>query len=203
MALDRRADVVVPIALAVKGGQLAHELSAYKNSSSAEARARLRVGLAAVLWRWLALHEECMAQAVGVESFPIVTTVPSTSGRTDEPVQDMVERIVGVTRDRYQSVLVANKGLPAAREARPDLYTTSRAFSGEAVLLIDDTWTTGAHAQSAAAALKHAGAGAVAVAVVGRHFSTRQPDPYRKPAEEYLKAARTNGWDWGRCRLDG
>jgi vacuolar-type H+-ATPase subunit F/Vma7 len=134
-ALDRRADVVVPIALAVKGGQLAHELSAYKNSSSTAARARLRVGLAAVLWRWLALHEECMAQAVGVESVPIVTNVPSTSGRTDEPVQEMVERIVGVTRDRYESLLVANKVLPAVREARPDRFTTSRALSGEAVLL--------------------------------------------------------------------
>jgi hypothetical protein len=45
------------------------------------------------------------------------------------------------------------------------------ALDGEPVLLIDDMWTTGASAQSAAAALKEAGAGVVAALVVGRHVN--------------------------------
>ena len=39
------------------------------------------------------------------------------------------------------------------------------------MLLIDDTWTTGASAQSAAAALKQAGAATVAAVVIGRHLN--------------------------------
>ena len=42
---------------------------------------------------------------------------------------------------------------------------------GASVLLVDDTWVSGASAQSAAAALKLAGARHVAVVVVGRHVN--------------------------------
>jgi orotate phosphoribosyltransferase len=42
-----------------------------------------------------------------------------------------------------------------------------------AVLLIDDTWTTGGNAQSAALALRAAGAAKVAAVVIGRHFDRR------------------------------
>jgi hypothetical protein len=38
------------------------------------------------------------------------------------------------------------------------------------VLLLDDTWTSGGTAQSAAVALKRAGARSVAVVVAGRHL---------------------------------
>jgi predicted amidophosphoribosyltransferase len=41
-----------------------------------------------------------------------------------------------------------------------------------AVLLIDDTWTTG-NAQSTALALRAAGAAKVAAVVIGRHFDRR------------------------------
>jgi adenine/guanine phosphoribosyltransferase-like PRPP-binding protein len=37
-------------------------------------------------------------------------------------------------------------------------------------LLLDDTWTSGGTAQSAAVALKQAGARSVAVVVLGRHL---------------------------------
>jgi hypothetical protein len=46
----RLADVVVPIALAVKRGQLAHELWHYKYDADATVRRRLEFRLAAVLW---------------------------------------------------------------------------------------------------------------------------------------------------------
>ncbi len=52
-ALSGTADVVAPVALSVKGGQWAHELSSYKNSPSASARGSLGLRIGAVLWRWL------------------------------------------------------------------------------------------------------------------------------------------------------
>ena len=55
--LPSTADAVAVISLALKGDQLAYELSGYKNSSSLAARERMTFGLAAVLWRWLGSHE--------------------------------------------------------------------------------------------------------------------------------------------------
>jgi orotate phosphoribosyltransferase len=63
------------------------------------------------------------------------------------------------------------------------------------VLLIDDTWTTGANAQSAAAALKDAGAGPVAAVVIGRHLNRDWHENDRR-----LRAL-TTPFDWGHCVL--
>ena len=63
------------------------------------------------------------------------------------------------------------------------------------MLLIDDTWTTGANAQSAAAALKAAGAGPVAAVVIGRHLNRKWHQNDRR-----LRGI-TRPFDWGRCAL--
>jgi predicted amidophosphoribosyltransferase len=47
--------------------------------------------------------------------------------------------------------------------------------SGADVLLVDDSWVSGASAQSAAAALKLAGAARVAIVVIGRHVDPSDP----------------------------
>ena len=65
------------------------------------------------------------------------------------------------------------------------------------MLLIDDTWTTGANAQSAAAALKDAGAGTVAAVVIGRHLN-------RDWHENDLRLrALGESFDWEHCALCG
>jgi orotate phosphoribosyltransferase len=53
------------------------------------------------------------------------------------------------------------------------------------VLLVDDTWVSGASAQSAAIALKRAGAGQVAVVVLGRHVNPA--DPHAGPLARSLR----------------
>ena len=65
------------------------------------------------------------------------------------------------------------------------------------MLLIDDTWTTGASAQSAAAALKAAGAGPVAAVVIGRHLNREWHENDRR-----LRGI-TRPFDWSRCALCG
>ncbi|MDH6627961.1 hypothetical protein M2271_005790 [Streptomyces sp. LBL] len=51
------ADVIVPLSLALKGEQYANELWRYKNAVGPQQQ-YFRMGLAAVLWRFLALHEK-------------------------------------------------------------------------------------------------------------------------------------------------
>lgn len=189
------ADTVVPISLAVKGRQLAFELWRYKNHWDEATRDTLRPRLAAVLWRFLRQHEQCVARAAGADQFELVTTVPSTQGRST-PVQRIVSAVQPV-RDRYDEMLLsANPAVAPGRSVRRDRFLVSgdRNIEGASVLLIDDTWTTGGHAQSAAAALKLAGAENVAVVVIGRHFN-----PDYEPGYKYLRAAQHAAFNWGQC----
>jgi predicted amidophosphoribosyltransferase len=201
--LPSTADVVAFIALAVKGEQLAHELSGYKNSQSAEARGRMTLGLAAVLWRWLASHESCVAAAAGAEAFDVVTTVPSTSGRASaHPLRRIVADLVRPTSGRFVELLTANPSV--SQERNPDIERwRCPSLNGEALLLIDDTWTTGSAVQSAAARLRERGASKVAIVGIGRHFSLVQAaDDYREAAKDYYRAAKAIPWSWDSCCLE-
>lgn len=151
---------------------------------------------AAVLWRFLALHEECISHHCAVPGFAIVTTAPSTSGRTGHPLRAMAAEMVQATRDRYRDLLTPTP--EAARLGRTASPTrcTAAALRGESVLLIDDTWATGNHAQSAAAALKAAGAGGVAVVVLGRHLNLE----YATTAD-HVEQARLRRFAWDVCPL--
>jgi orotate phosphoribosyltransferase len=50
-------------------------------------------------------------------------------------------------------------------------FTVASAPPGARVLLLDDTWTTGARVQSLSHALKSAGAKSVVAVVLGRHVN--------------------------------
>ena len=89
-------DVVSPISYSVAREQLHHALGSYKRLSGEVAR-RLSANLAAVLWRYLAEHERCVARAAGTSAFALVTTVPSGERERDErhPLRRIVGEIVG------------------------------------------------------------------------------------------------------------
>jgi predicted amidophosphoribosyltransferase len=163
---------MAPISYSASGGQLHHALAGYKRLSGHPAR-RMSVELAAVLWRYLSAHEACLARAAEVEGFALVATVPSGDRARDagNPLRRIVSELTGPTRERHERLL-RRSGLDVGERALDaGKYEATRQLSGEAVLLIDDTWTTGANAQSAAAALRDAGAGAVAAVVVGRYLN--------------------------------
>lgn len=101
------ADAVVFVSLAPNDEQMGTELFTYKNPRTpARLRAQKSAGLAAVLWTWLNRHEPCLAHLLGIETFDLITTVPSTSGRDPHPLVDVV------------SGLVENTGQPTRRPAR-------------------------------------------------------------------------------------
>ncbi|MEU9479266.1 hypothetical protein [Streptomyces sp. NPDC048191] len=189
------ADAVVPVSLALKGEQYANELWRYKNAAGPQQQ-YFRMGLAAVLWRFLTAHEECIRTHCLVPSFDIVTTVPSTSGRADHPLRAMVAEMAGVTRDRHRHLLAPTPEAAYLGRVASSRRYASAALQGENVLLIDDTWTTGNHAQSATAALKAAGAGSVAIVVLGRHLNI----DYSNTAE-HVAQARLRRFSWDACPL--
>jgi predicted phosphoribosyltransferase len=194
---EQWADAVAPISYSIAGEQLHHELASYKRLTGEVAR-RLTAQLAAVLWRFLESHERCVAAAAQASAFEVVTSVPSGDRERDEghPLRRMVGELVGPTRERHERLLERSTRPVAGREFSRDKYVTTHRLDGQPVLLIDDTWTTGANAQSAAAALKAAGAGSVGVVVIGRHVKRDWEDNDRR-----LRAL-TRPFDWSRCALD-
>jgi predicted amidophosphoribosyltransferase len=191
------ADVVVPIALAVNGRQFAHELRNYKDGFSEHLRRQLRNRLANVLAEFLRRHEGCLADAVQAPGFGLVTSIPSTSGRIGHPLAHMLGYSIMRTRTRFVDILEPLPEAPADRGLRPDRFRVNADIAGKNVLLVDDTWTTGARMQSASARLKLAGAAKVAGLVMGRWFTADYP-----PSRDYLAQAEAAPFDWARCCLD-
>jgi hypothetical protein len=188
--------VIAPVSYSVAHEQLHHALASYKRLTGEVAR-RLALQLAAVLWRFLELHERCVARAAGADQFPLVTTVPPGEPPRQEPhpLGWIVCDLVAPTRGRYQRLLRRSTAEVAPRSFHREKYVAERPLHGDPVLLIDDTWTTGANAQSAAAALKIAGAGPLAAVVIGRHINREWRENDRR-----LRGLPTP-FDWRRCAL--
>lgn len=189
-------DAVLPISYSVGHEQLHHALACYKRQPP-EIAHRFALELAAVLWRYLAVHEACLAQAAQTEAFELVTTVPSSSEVRDEvhPLQRIAGELVGLTRDRYERLLRRSSAPAPPRTFSLEKFKTARNLHHQSVLLIDDTWTSGANAQSAAAALKMAGAGTVAAVVIGRHLNRHHGDNDRR----LRRLPRP--FEWNRCAV--
>jgi hypothetical protein len=189
-------DAVVPISYSVAREQLHHTLACYKRLDGDVAR-RLGAALAAILWRFLTEHERCLARGAGTTGFDLATTVPSGDRDRDErhPLRWVVGELVGPTRDRHQRLLRRTSVEVRRREFDEQRFEATRGLTNNAVLLIDDTWTTGASAQSAAAALKAAGAGPTVAVVIGRHLNRewRQNDRRLRGIEQ--------PFDWSKCAL--
>jgi hypothetical protein len=174
-------------------------LRGYKDRLEQRARDRFTRDLLAIFWRFVRGHERCIAEAVGTSGFDAVTTVPSKATARDE-ARGRLRAIVGEhcrpTTDRYVRVLRPVDGSHQARRFDPDRYRATQRLDGARVLLIDDTWTTGSSAQSAACVLRQAGARTVALIVLGRYLDFDFAD-HRQRFQD-LPA----GFDWATCVVD-
>ena len=190
-------DAICPISYSVAREQLHHALRGYKRWTGPAASA-MRVELAAVLWRFLEQHEACVARAAGTgEHFELVTTVPSgdLTAEDEHPLAGIVGELVAPTRERYARLLRRSSAPVAPREFSRQKFDALQRTHDKSVLLIDDTWTTGANAQSAAATLKAAGAPRVGAVVIGRHLNR----DWRENDRRLRGTMRP--FEWERCAL--
>lgn len=178
MAPGLLADAVVPIAYAVKGGDLARDLRWYKSAREDAATPRKR--LAGMLAGFLRAHGADVWRAAGMPGSPgAVAVVPSGQGRPgDHPLLRVAEDAVGTSIAARLAVIglsVRPEGAARGRLVSTGWLRVRGRVDGSDVLLVDDTWVSGASAQSASAALKLAGVARVAIVVLGRHVDPADP----------------------------
>ncbi|TCK20352.1 hypothetical protein [Pseudonocardia endophytica] len=179
------ADLVVPLAY-VQGWmspphQSQHHVRRYKSLFHPSARCAedLELMVAAAS----AIHGPCIASEVGW--WDVLTFVPSvTRCGVDHPVVGLARRVFDHGRRVDRVVLAPTDDLSTVdRRPQRGAFTMpadhAAAVRGRHVLVVDDTWVSGAKAQSAALTLKAVGASRVTILCVGRWLS-HQWDEHRR-----------------------
>lgn len=186
------ADAVVPISYAVKGTQHAHNLASYKFTQPSQGAQRALVSLGLL---FLYRHRVCLEDAAGGR-FTQLAVVPSTRAR---PGPHPLQSLIGL-RTSLPVAAVWSTGLypPEDRQFHPDRFAVATAPARARVLLMDDTWTTGARVQSLSHTLKSAGALSVVAVVLGRHVN-----PAHEGSKALAERVRKSPFDIGKCVLEG
>lgn len=171
---ERHLSAVAPIAYSVADGSLHRDIRSYKRDADPSVDQAVN-RLAGLLSRFMPIHEPCLATACRVDRFDLVTTVPSAvdwSG-VPHPLERIVGTLVPATSGRYERLLRRSESTARPRRFDARRFAALRSLDGCRVLMIDDMWTSGSTAQSAAAALREAGALVVGVVVIARHLGRR------------------------------
>jgi len=148
-------------------------LRGYKDAPLAEERASATASLADLVHRWLLDAGGDRLRARAGAGWDLVVGVPSSGRQGRPPVDAVIGSVPGLGR-LHRPLLVRGPEptghLKASRRGfalhpgwRPDPGGRERR-----ALVVDDTFVTGARAQSAAAALRSAGLEVVGVLVIGR-----------------------------------
>jgi hypothetical protein len=165
------ADLVAPISYSITGTGYADALWRYK--SGADGRHDARVTLRLILLVFLHDHGQCLWSRARVLGPTHVAVVPSGRGRPGPPP---IRALAGPCLALPWVDLAVRSGDPVMnRDLQAGRFRAAVRLTGASVLLLDDTWTSGASAQSAAAALKLAGATSVVTVILGRHLNPRHP----------------------------
>ena len=182
------ADVVAPVSYSVSGTPYARWLWQYK--SGVPERHEARAALLRILLVFL--HDHGRGLRAGAGAAPShVAVVPTGCGRAGpHPLRTLVQPYLALP----WAGLIPSPGDPVyTRDLHLHRFTVAGPLAGATVLLLDDTWTTGGSAQSAAAALKLGGARSVLTVVLGRHVN-----PAHRLAHSFAPAVAES-----RFRADG
>jgi len=190
--LGRTADAVAPLVYAVEGRQSHYVMRGYKAHPPVEEH-RTVVALLCLLA--LQTHTTCTGRIVGA---PVThwSTVPSLPAR---PGEHPLRRIVATAAYGSEVPIVATDRVTHPRSMRTDHFRAGATLARRShVLLLDDTWVGGGHAQSAVLALRTAGAAFVSVLVVARYLKEGFGDNAR-----FIRERLTRDYDPQICPWTG
>jgi hypothetical protein len=169
--IEDLADLVAPLGYAVDGSESAAVLRNFKNHTQRRERQRCGSIVREALRLAVSLHERCISAVVG-QPVSARVVIPSLTNRLGIHPMTSIAESLG---------LMGDVALRPALNARCDRvvdgekFTVDGAVAGRHMLVLDDVWTTGSNAQSAALTLRRAGAAAVSVMVIARWLNPRHP----------------------------
>lgn len=170
-------------------------LYGYKQPLAVQDDRRATVQL--MLFVAVSLHRRCLESTVG-QPIEAWTVVPSTRGRTDHPLPVLAAKI-GIPAATVVAALAADQpGDPRVTAPRRFSFDRPELVRGKHVLVVDDTWTTGARLQSMALALRDTGASAVSGLVLARWLSVEWP-----ATANYLRSTPHRDFDPRMCPVTG
>jgi hypothetical protein len=177
--------LVLPISMSAERGQLHHALRHYKDGFDEAVKGRFALQLAGLVELFASRHTSCIGS-----SWEVVTCVPSTKGRT--AFKAVVDRL-GRYRNQYEDLLTVTS-TDGSHTHSASRFRALEAARNRRVLLLDDTFTTGASVFSATSALRSAGATVDTVLVVGRHMNATYA-----PTVELLERMKGMLWTEDKC----
>lgn len=157
------SDRVIPLTYALEGQQMSHDMYRYKDAHASPNPSLARVVYLVYLARQF--HWDCI-QALSALPMSAAAVVPSTQGRANHPIHDLLKFLWA--GDPIHVQCTAPPQPRTQRRLHPEDFAVRGDVRGRHVLLFDDTWVTGANAQSVAHQLKLAGAIEVTTIVVAR-----------------------------------
>ena len=159
---DGLADVAAFLTYAVAGQQSGYVMRGYK---APQPLPEHRTIVTLLVYVGLARHAKCSAVLAGmpVTHWATVPSLPAKPGA--HPFHELAGRLAPGREVR----LTAAESVEYARAVRPDHFGVQGSLSERShVLLMDDTWASGGHAQSAVLTLRRAGAAHVSLLVAAR-----------------------------------
>ena len=168
--------LVVPVALFRTGDVLHAVLRGYKDAPAVAARRHFSRRVAVHLWSFMSAHRTCITAAAGSDwdSVAVVPSSARTHGAGRPPpvpaCHPLGEVIGAIPCLSALARIEIGRGTGAVRHLAPDpgAFEVDPDACGRRVLLLDDTWVTGARMRSAAVALERGGAQVVAMVTAGR-----------------------------------
>ncbi|HUY51869.1 MAG TPA: hypothetical protein VMV92_40245 [Streptosporangiaceae bacterium] len=196
---DGLADAAAFLTYAVSGRQSGYVMRGYKARPPVPEH---RTIVALLLLLALAKHADCPGALAGaaVTHWAVVPSLPARPG--EHPLRGIagsLHGIAGQLAPGCEARLAGAASVAFPRDVDPAHFSTgARLPGGSHVLLLDDTWAGGGHAQSAVLALRKAGALRVSVLVVARWIK----DDFGDNAK-FLRELSGRDYDPGICPWTG
>ncbi|WP_420621696.1 hypothetical protein [Candidatus Poriferisodalis sp.] len=184
------ASEVVPVSLYCKPSPMRDRLRYYKDSDDAELRRQLSQEIAALVETFFGNSRIQLEDHFG--GWDSVCVVPSSDREPPHPLETALAEFSAHACGPLAHHLKRGSGEIGHRKPNAQAFEPASAVTGRRILLLDDVFTTGARSQSAAYALRNAGAVVPLVVVVARRVN---PD-WRPEVREWWDRQSRQPFAW-------
>jgi len=166
--VSRPCPRVLPMCLYAKPSTMRDRLTYYKDGTP-EQRRRYASEIGIIVARWFAEHEAALRSLTG--GWDVVAVVPSAKRGLPQPLESAMQDLDSPHIPDLSQPLARHVGDIGHRKLSDEGFRPTQSVDSLRVLLLDDVFTTGSTAQSAASTLQIAGANVVALVPIARRLN--------------------------------